>query len=201
MILQIHEENPQGRFIEKAADILEQGGVILYPTDTVYAYGCDIAQKDAIERIYRIRAIERNKPLSFIFSDISMMHEYVRNMPDQAFKIMKRALPGPYTFIFQASKLVPKVVLTRQKTIGVRIPDSRIALAIVEKLGRPLLSASVPSPDGGYIVEPEQVEKVYRNQLDLVIDCGKKVSEPSTVIDFSAGRMEVLREGKGRIDF
>jgi tRNA threonylcarbamoyl adenosine modification protein (Sua5/YciO/YrdC/YwlC family) len=201
MILQINEENPQSRFIEKAAEILDQGGVILYPTDTVYAYGCDITKKDAIERIYRIREIKRNKPLSFIFSDISMMHEYVRNIPDPAFKIMKRVLPGPYTFIYQASKMIPKVVLTKQKTIGVRIPGNRIPLEIVKCLGRPLLSASVPSPVGGYIVEPEEIEKVYRNQLDLVIDCGKKVSEPSTVIDFSTGRMEVLREGKGPIDF
>jgi tRNA threonylcarbamoyl adenosine modification protein (Sua5/YciO/YrdC/YwlC family) len=201
MILQIHEENPQKRFIEKAVDVLEDGGVILYPTDTVYAYGCDISRRDAIEKIYQIRHLERNKPLSFVFPDISMMHEYVRNMPDPAFKMMKKVLPGPYTFIYQASKLIPKVVLTKQKTVGVRIPDCTIALEIVRTLGRPLVTASVLATDGDYIVEPAEIEKVYRNQLDLVIDCGKKVSEPSTVIDFSAGSMRVLREGKGRIDF
>ena len=201
MIIRINEENPQKRFIEKAKDILEQGGVILYPTDTVYAYGCDINCKDAIEKIYHIKKIERNKPLSFVFSDISQLHEYVRNMPDPAFKLMKKVLPGPYTFIFQASKLVPKIVLTKQKTIGVRIPANNVALDIVKALGRPIISASAVAHDGGYIVEPAALEKVYRNQLDLVLDCGEKGSELSTVIDFSHGDMVVLREGKGRTDF
>jgi len=201
MIIRIHEENPQKRFIEKAKEIIEEGGVILYPTDTVYAYGCDINCKDAIEKIYQIKKIERNKPLSFIFSDISQLHEYVRNMPDPAYKMMKKVLPGPYTFIFQASKLVPKIVLTRQKTIGVRIPANNVALEIVRALGRPIISASAVAHDGGYIVEPAALEKVYRNQLDLVLDCGEKGSDPSTVIDFSQGEMVLLREGKGRIDF
>ncbi|MGL4370927.1 MAG: L-threonylcarbamoyladenylate synthase [Spirochaetota bacterium] len=201
MIIQINEENPQKRFIEIICDVLKSGGVILYPTDTVYAYGCDISCKDAIEKIYHIKKIERNKPLSFIFSDISQMNDYIRNMPDPAFKFMKKTLPGPYTFIYQASKLVPKIALTRQKTIGVRIPSNNVALEIVRTLGRPIISASAVAPDGGYAVIPAAIEKVYRNQLDLVLDCGEKVSEPSTVIDFSQGGMILLRQGKGSIDF
>src|SRR4030042_7059791 len=122
MIFVINEKNPQKRLVEKAADVLRQGGVIIYPTDTVYAYGCDINDKRAIERIYRIKHIGRNKPLSFIFSDISGISDYARNISDRAFTIMKKAFPGPYTLIFKATKLVPKVAITNQKTIGGRIP-------------------------------------------------------------------------------
>ncbi len=201
MIFVINEQNPQKRLITKARDILEDGGVIIYPTDTVYAYGCDISDKHAIERIYRIKKIPKNKPLSFIFSDISKLHEYVRNVSDKAFKIIKKALPGPYTFIFKASKLVPRIVLTNQKTIGIRIPDNTVARALVAALGRPILSASVSTSSGEYIVEPSGMERQLRNEIDLVIDCGIKVSEPSTVIDFSTGEMTIVRRGKGDIFF
>lgn len=201
MIFIINEQNPQKRLIDKAREFLSHGGVIIYPTDTVYAYGCDIKDKRAIERIYRIKKIPRNKPLSFIFSDISELHEYVRNISDPAFKIMKKALPGPYTFIFKASKLVPKVAITNQKTIGVRIPLNNVALDLVRALGRPIISASVNTSGGSYIVEPNDLEKVYRNEVDLVIDCGPKLSEPSTVVDFSDGDMKIVRRGKGEIFF
>jgi tRNA threonylcarbamoyl adenosine modification protein (Sua5/YciO/YrdC/YwlC family) len=201
MIFVINEQNPQRRLITKARDILEDGGVVIYPTDTVYAYGCDISDKRAIERIYRIKKIPKNKPLSFIFSDISELHEYVRNVSDKAFKIIKKALPGPYTFIFKASKLVPRIVLTNQKTIGIRIPDNNVARALVASLGRPILSASVSTASGEYIVEPSTMERQLRNEIDLVINCGIKVSEPSTIIDFSTGEMIIVRRGKGDIFF
>lgn len=197
MIFIINEQNPQQRLIRKAKDVLDHGGVIIYPTDTVYAYGCDITDKRAIERIYRIKKIAKNKPLSFIFSDISELHEYVRNITDDAFKIMKKALPGPYTFIFKASKLVPKIAITNQKTIGIRIPDNNVALDLVRALGKPIMSASVNTVAGNYIIEPGDLEKVYRNEVDLVIDCGPKYSEPSTVVDFSEGDVKLLRLGKG----
>ncbi len=201
MIFVVNEQNPQKRLIHKAVEILQQGGVIIYPTDTVYAYGCDIKDKRAIERIYRIKKINRKKPLSFIFTDISSINDYVRNISDPAFKVMKKALPGPYTFIFQASKLVPRIVITNQKTIGVRIPDNNIALALVEELGRPILSASVNTVSGEYIVEPKELESVYRNEVDLVLDSGPRVTEPSTVVDFSSGQSVIIREGKGEIFF
>ncbi|HQK08294.1 MAG TPA: L-threonylcarbamoyladenylate synthase, partial [Spirochaetota bacterium] len=124
MIVLINETNPQKRFIKKAKEVLEEGGIVIFPTDTVYAYGCDINDKRAIKRLYQIKKIPVNKPLSFIFSDISEISKFVRNVSDSAFKIMKKAFPGPYTFIFQASKLVPKIAITNQKTIGVRIPDN-----------------------------------------------------------------------------
>jgi tRNA threonylcarbamoyl adenosine modification protein (Sua5/YciO/YrdC/YwlC family) len=201
MIFIINEQNPQRRLIEKAKETLLQGGVIIYPTDTVYAYGCDIRDKRAIERIYRIKKIPKNKPLSFIFSNISELHDYVRNVSDTAFKIMKKALPGPYTFIFKASKLVPKIAITNQKTIGVRIPNNRIALELVSALGRPIISASVNTSTGEYIIEPTNIERRFRSEIDLVIDCGAKISEPSTIVDFSSGEMVIVRRGKGELFF
>lgn len=201
MIFVINEQNPQQRLIDKTVSILKDGGVIVFPTDTVYAYGCDIKDKGAIERIYRLKKMERNKPLSFIFKDISSMTDYTRNISDDAFKIMRKAFPGPYTFIFKASKLVPKTVLTNQKTVGVRIPDNNIALELVKTLGRPLLATSVSNRSGEYIVEPKDLEKIYRNEVDIVIDCGPKVSSPSTVVDMSGDIFRVLREGKGEIFF
>lgn len=200
-IFEIHEKNPQRRLIDKTVDALRKGGVMIYPTDTVYAYGCDIMQKNSIERIYSIKQIPKNKPLSFIFSDISQLHEYVRNVSDQAFKIMKKVFPGPYTFIFKASKTVPKIAITNQKTIGVRIPDNIIALELVNALGRPILSAGVNLEDGSYVIEPTHINKQIRNEVDIIINCGPKLPEPSTIIDFSEDEPKVIRQGKGEIFF
>lgn len=201
MIFVINQENPQKRLIDKAVEILVQGGVIVYPTDTVYAYGCDINDKRAVERIYRLKKIDKRKPLSFIFPDISKINSYVRNISDTAFKIMKKATPGPYTFIYNASRLVPNIVITRQKTIGVRIPDNNIALELVRKLERPILSASINTSDNEYIFDPQELEKFIRNEVDLIIDGGPIVPEPSTVVDFTGNIPEIIREGKGEIFF
>ncbi|HOK01262.1 MAG TPA: L-threonylcarbamoyladenylate synthase [Spirochaetota bacterium] len=201
MIFVINEKNPQQRLIQKVKECLEDGGIIVFPTDTVYAYGCDIKDKRAIERIYRLKKLDKRKPLSFIFTDISEIADYVRNVSDDAFKIMKKAFPGPYTFIFKASKLVPKIVMTNQKTIGVRIPDNNIALDIVRALGRPILATSVFTLSGEYLIDPRELEKVYRNEVDIVIDAGPKIAEPSTVVDFSEDSIEIIREGKGKIFF
>ncbi len=201
MIFVINEKNPQARLINKTKEVLEGGGIIIFPTDTVYAYGCDIKDKRAIERIYRLKKMDKKKPLSFIFTDISEISEYVRNVSDDAFKIMKKSFPGPYTFIFKASKLVPSIVVTNQKTIGVRIPDHNIALDIVRALGRPILATSVFNLSGEYLIDPRELEKVYRNEVDLVIDAGPKPAEPSTVVDLSGDTFEVLREGKGELFF
>ena len=201
MIFVINEQNPQPRLIQKTVEILEEGGVIVFPTDTVYAYGCDIKDKRAIERIYRLKKMEKHKPLSFIFTGISEINDYARNISDDAYKIMKKAFPGPYTFIFKASKLVPKMVVTNQKTVGVRIPDNKIAIDIVKALGRPLLATSVSNTEGNYIVEPKDLEKIYRNEVDLVIDCGPKISSPSTIVDMTEDTIRVIREGKGELFF
>lgn len=201
MVFVINPDNPQKRLINKARDILVQGGVIVYPTDTVYAYGCDINDKRAIEKIYRIKKIDKKKPLSFIFQDISSINDYVRNISDRAYKIMKKAFPGPYTFIFNASKLVPNIVITNQKTIGVRIPDNNIALDLVRALERPILSASINTLTGEYIFDPRMIDHVDRNMIDLVIDAGPITPDPSTVVDFTDGTPRIIRQGKGEIFF
>jgi tRNA threonylcarbamoyl adenosine modification protein (Sua5/YciO/YrdC/YwlC family) len=200
-ILKIHEINPQKRLIEKACETLQAGGVILYPTDTVYALGCDIRKKNTIEKIYRIKKIDKKKPLSIILPDISKMSEYVKFVSNDAFRIMKKAFPGPYTFIFKASKLVPELLITNQKTIGVRIPDNKIALELVKTLDSPILSTSVNTPEGDYVIDPENLEKELRNQIDLIIDVGIKSSNPSTVVDFSNGNIDIIRKGKGELFF
>ena len=201
MIFVINEDNPQKRFIEKAKTILEDGGIIIFPTDTIYAYGCDIRDKRAIERIYRLKKMDKKKPLSFIFSSLSEISAYTRNISDEHFKIMKKALPGPYTFILNASKLVPGIVVTNQKTIGVRIPDHNIPLDLVRALGRPVLTTSINTSEGEYLINPGDLEKVFRNEVDLVLDAGPKISSPSTVVDMSKGGVEIIREGKGELFF
>ena len=201
MLLQIHRINPQQRLIDMACRTLEEGGIIIYPTDTVYAYGCDIRNPQAIEKVYRIKKIDKKKPLSFVFPDISTISEYAKNVSNEAFKIMKKAFPGPYTFIFNATKLVPNILSSNQKTVGVRVPDDKIAIALVKTLGRPILSASVNNIEGEYVVNPEELEKVYKNEVSTIIDVGPVISTPSTVIDFSGQRPEVIREGKGEIFF
>ncbi len=201
MILEINEKNPNKRLIDQTVQVLEAGGVIIYPTDTVYAYGCDCKSKSALEKIYRIKNIQNTKLLSFILSDISSMNDYVRNISDQAFKSMKKCVPGPYTFIFHASKLVPKIAITKQKTIGVRIPDNNIALDIVRTLGRPLISAGVQLSDDTYVIDPQNLEKENKNFVDIIIDAGVKSKELSTVVDFTSGKPVVIREGKGEFFF
>ena len=201
MIVLINETNPQKRFIKKAKEVLEEGGIVIFPTDTVYAYGCDINDKRAIERLYQIKKIPRNKPLSFIFFDISEISKFVRNVSDSAFKIMKKAFPGPYTFIFQASKLVPKIAITNQKTIGVRIPDNPIALELVHALGHPIMTASVSTKEGNYVIDPVELDKEYRNAVDMILSCGPKMSDPPTVVDFTTGQAQIVRKGKGQLFF
>ncbi len=201
MINEINEKNPQKRIINQTAEILKDGGIVIFPTDTVYSYGCDVSNKKAIDKLYHIKNISKSKPLSFLFSDISEISHYVRNVSNTAFKIMKSAVPGPYTFIFQASKLVPKMIINKQKTIGIRIPDNNIVLELVKALGNPILSTTVHDLAGNIIASPVKLEKLYSNQVESILDAGEKISEMSTVIDLSSGNAIVIREGKGKIFF
>ena len=200
-ILKIHELNPQKRLIEEACETMQAGGVILYPTDTVYALGCDIHKKNAVEKIYRIKKIDKKKPLSIILPDISAISEYTKFVSNDAFRIKKKAFPGPYTFIFKASKSVPGLLITNQKTIGVRIPNNTIALELVKTLSSPILSTSVNTPEGDYVIDPENLNKELENQIDLIIDVGIKISNPSTVVDFSSDNINIIRKGKGDLFF
>jgi len=199
MIIAINSKNPQRRLIKKVVEVLKAGGVIGYPTDTVYGLGCDLFNPEAINKIHRLKKIDGNKPLSFICSDLKDISHYAF-VSNYAYKMMKRLLPGAYTFILKATKLVPKIALTKQKTVGIRIPDNKICLALVKELGNPIISTSVYRPDEGLYNDPNEIEERFRKQLDLVIDGGVIVAEHSSIIDLSDDTPRVIRKGKGDVN-
>ncbi len=195
-MIQINPENPQKKLINKVVEILKEGGVIAYPTDTIYGIGCDIFNKRAIEKIYRIKGRDKKKPMSFVCSDLSHISQFAK-VSNYAYRIMKRLLPGPYTFVLEASSAVPKLVSTRRKTVGIRIPNSEIALSIVKDLGNPIISTSANVSGENIISDPFQIEDLFGRQLDAVIDGGNLSGDPSTVIDLSGVAPVVLRVGAG----
>ena len=198
MIITINSKNPQRRLTRKVADVLKEGGVIGYPTDTVYGLGCDLFNPEAIKKIHRLKKTDGNKPLSFICSDLKDISRYAY-VSNYAYKTMKRFLPGSYTFILKATKLVPKIALTKQKTVGIRIPDNKICLALVRELGNPIISTSVYKPDESLYNDPSEIEERFGKQLDLVIDGGVIVAEHSSIIDLSEDTPSVIRKGKGEV--
>lgn len=198
MILTINPENPQRRLIRKVVEVLENGGVIGYPTDTIYGVGCDLFNPEAIRKIHRLKKIEDKKPLSFICSDLKDISRYAY-VSTYAYKMMKRLLPGAYTFVLKATKLVPKVAMTKQKTVGIRIPDNKICLNLAKELGHPIISTSVYRPDEGLYNDPSEIEERFGKQLDLVIDGGVIVAEHSSVIDLTNEFPKVIRKGKGDV--
>jgi tRNA threonylcarbamoyl adenosine modification protein (Sua5/YciO/YrdC/YwlC family) len=198
MILQINPINPQPRHIGRVAKILRSDGVIVYPTDTVYGLGCDINSKKALERVRRIKKINNKRPLSFVFSDLKTIADYAQ-VSDYAYKILRRYLPGPYTFVLRATKLVPRIVLTKRNEVGIRIPDNKICLALVAELGNPILSSSVRLPDDQLLDDPQEIASIYKSQVDLIVDGGVFLPEPSTVISLMDDVPEIIREGKGDV--
>jgi tRNA threonylcarbamoyl adenosine modification protein (Sua5/YciO/YrdC/YwlC family) len=198
MILQINPVNPQSRHISKVVDILKRDGVIAYPTDTVYGLGCDIASRKALERVRKIKKMNNKRHLSFVFSDLKTISLYAQ-VTDNDYKLLRRYLPGAYTFILQATRLVPRIVLTKKQEVGIRIPDNRICEALLAELGNPILSSSVRLPDEQLLDDPREIERIYRGQIDLVIDGGVFFPQPSTVISLLDGPPMVIREGKGDV--
>ncbi len=199
MLLRIHPENPQQRHIRTVVDTLEKGGIIIYPTDTIYGLGCDILQQKAIERICRIKNVEpRKAQLSFICSDLSHLSEYSKQVSTATFRLLKEYLPGPYTFILHASKMVPRILQSKKDTIGLRIPDNKIAQAIINELGRPILSASLPGEMVEDYTDPEIMYENFMHDVDIVIDGGIGGTVPSTVLDCTGPEPVVLREGLGK---
>jgi len=199
-LLRIHEENPEMRKVHKVAEILRHGGVAIYPTDTVYGIGCDLHNKKGIEKLIKIIGIKPNKlQLSFICYDLSQVAQYARPLPTQVFKILKRTLPGPYTFLLEASNEVPKILNISKKTVGIRIPDNRISRALVHELGNPIISASIKDEDQiiQYTTDAEIIYERYKQQVDVVVDGGLGGVEPSTVADLTSGSVEIIREGLG----
>jgi tRNA threonylcarbamoyl adenosine modification protein (Sua5/YciO/YrdC/YwlC family) len=194
MLLYINPDNPQKRFIDRVVQELDRGGVIIYPTDTFYGIGCDLFNKKAIQRIYQIKRRPLKKPFSFVCSDLKNISLYAQ-VSNFAYKIMKRSLPGPYTFILEGTKLVPKLMLTKRRAVGIRVPENKICLEIVKELGRPIVSTSVQ------LDEPSLIHDTYSSLLDLVIDGGVISYEPSTVVSLIDDNLEVIRKGKGEINF
>jgi tRNA threonylcarbamoyl adenosine modification protein (Sua5/YciO/YrdC/YwlC family) len=203
MIIKIYPENPNERAIEQVVEVLKKGGLIIYPTDTIYGLGCDITNQKAIEKICRIRGIKPEKAnFSFICHDLSHIADYIKPIDNPTFRVLKKALPGPFTFIFNASHKVPKLLSSNKKTVGIRVPDNDIARTIVEALGNPILSTSIKDDDEllEYSTDPELIHEKYENLVDLVIDGGYGDNEASTVIDCTNGDFEIIREGKGNIE-
>jgi tRNA threonylcarbamoyl adenosine modification protein (Sua5/YciO/YrdC/YwlC family) len=198
MLLEIHPENPQPRLIKQVVESLRQGAVIIYPTDTVYGLGCDILQQKAVERICRIKQVEPKKAqLSFVCSDLSHLSDYAKPLSNPTYRLLKDLLPGPYTFILQASKLVPKILQSKKDTIGLRIPANNIAMAIIKELGRPILSASLPGEMVEDCTDPEVMQENYMHEVDFVINGGIGGMVPSTVVDCTGEEPILIREGLG----
>lgn len=198
MIFTIHKDNPQMRLIRKAVDILNEGGIIIYPTDTVYGLGCDLFNKRSIEKIYEIKRRSRNQPFSFVCADLSDISNYAI-VPNYAYKLMRHLLPGPYTFVLGASRMVPKILLPKRKEVGIRVPDNQICLALVKEFGRPIISTSVKSEDGEIMTDPADMEAVYRHAVDLVVDGGIVGAELSSVVSLVDETPEIIREGRGDV--
>jgi tRNA threonylcarbamoyl adenosine modification protein (Sua5/YciO/YrdC/YwlC family) len=198
MLIRIHPENPQERHIQQVISILKQGGIIVYPTDTIYGLGCDIYQHKAIERICRIKNVQPEKAnLSFICYDLSDLSHYARQLDTPVYRSLKQHLPGPYTFILQASKEVPKLLKTKKDTVGIRVPDNRIARCIVKELGNPILSTTLPGAFVEDYTDPEIIHERFEKLVDVVIDAGIGGIIPSTIVDFTKAEPEVIRAGAG----
>lgn len=203
MVLKIHPEDPDVRKVKQAVEILQSGGIIIYPTDTVYGIGCDISNHQAVERVCKLRHLDPQRAmLSLICKDISQAAEYAWQLDNETFRMMKKNLPGPFTFILKSSNAVPKLFKNRKRTVGIRVPANNIALAIVEALGRPILSASLkmdesPEDFDEYYTDPFDIKESFDNQVDLIIDGGEGGTIPSTLIDCTNPEFEIIRQGAG----
>ena len=198
MLLTIHPLNPQERLIRQVVDCLRNGGVIIYPTDTIYGLGCDINHPKAVERICRIKNIEPKKAqLSFICRDLSHLSDYTKSIDTPLYRVLKNNLPGPFTFILPASKQVPKILKSKKETIGLRIPDNVICMSILELLNNPILSASLPGDTVEEYTDPEIIEEVFGDMVDYVIDGGQGGVIPSTVVDCTLDEWTITRQGLG----
>jgi len=195
---ELHPENPQLRYINKAVYVLKKGGIIIYPTDTVYGIGCDIFNKSALERVQSIKNNPDIKLLSFICHSFKDISNYAK-ISDSAYRLMKYLLPGPYTFILPAAKQVPKILWTKRKTVGIRIPNYKVALKLVEELGNPIISTSTTRSNGEILFVPNEIRSIFNSQVDLMLASGNLSGIPSSVIDLSADEPVVIRKGAGDV--
>lgn len=202
MLLSIHPENPQPRLIQQVVDCLKNGGVIIYPTDTIYGIGCDIFQEKAVERVCRIKGINPKKAnFSFICRDLSHLSDYTRNISNPLFRMLKNNLPGPYTFIMEASREVPRIMKNKKNTVGIRVPQHKICEEILQALDHPIMSTSLPMDvDVEYFTDPEVMAESFGNLVDIIIDGGAGNIVPSTVVDCTGDVPELIREGAGAFE-
>jgi len=198
MLITINPQNPQPRLIRKAVEILKAGGIVVYPTDTYYGIGCDLMNPKAIERIYQLKRRDRSKPFSFICSDLTNISQYAK-VSNYAYRTMKRLLPGPYTFILEGSKLVPKIMLTKRKTAGIRVPDNAICLALVRELGHPIITTSAATAEGASFHDASLIHDHYGKQVDAVIDGSPVSGEPSSIVSLIDDTPEIIRRGAGDV--
>ena len=198
MLIKINNRNPQERLIRMVAESLKKGDIIAYPTDTYYGIGCDIMNKKAIEKIYLLKQRNKNKPFSFICSGLKNISNYAK-VSNYAYKTMKRLLPGPYTFVLEGSKLVPKIMLTKRKTAGIRVPANNICINIVKELGNPIISTTATSPDGNFFYDPSLIRDYFEKRIEIVIDGGIVPGRPSSVISLISDIPEVIRAGVGDV--
>jgi tRNA threonylcarbamoyl adenosine modification protein (Sua5/YciO/YrdC/YwlC family) len=204
MLVRIYTENPNPKHIRQIAELLESGGIIIYPTDTVYAMGCDIQATRSIEKIARFKGLNPSNPeLSLIFHDMSQLSEYTIIRDNTLFKLLKRNLPGPFTFIVPANSQIPKMFKNKKKTVGIRIPDNNIVLELVRELGRPIITTSIHDSDEvvEYTTDPELIYEKYRDFADAVIDGGFGNNEASTIVDCTGEEIEIIRQGMGILEF
>lgn len=205
MLLAVHPDNPQERNIDKVVQTIEKGGIIIFPTDTVYALGCSILNQKAVNRIAKLKNIKPEKAnFSLLVNSLSILSDYAKPLNNHLFRLMKGVLPGPYTFILDANSNVPKIFANRKKTIGIRYPDNNIIQMIIEKLGHPLVSTSLHSDSDDYleyVIDAELIYEKYQKHVDIVIDAGIGGIEASTVLDCTNDEITIIREGKGPIDF
>ncbi|KPJ76482.1 MAG: translation factor Sua5 [Deltaproteobacteria bacterium SG8_13] len=198
MLISINPITPQVRLVRSVVEVLRRGGIVAYPTDTVYGVGCDIMNKKAIEKVYLLKKRHKSKPFSFICSDLKHISHYAK-VSNYAYKTMRRLLPGPYTFILEGSKLVPKIMLTKRKTAGIRVPDNPICLALVQELGNPIITTSATLPDDTILHDASLIHDFYNNRVDVVIDGGPTSGNPSSVISLINDVPEIIRKGKGDV--
>jgi tRNA threonylcarbamoyl adenosine modification protein (Sua5/YciO/YrdC/YwlC family) len=195
---ELHPQNPQLRYINKAVEVLKNGGVIIYPTDTVYGIGCDIFNKEALERIFSIKNDSSSKLLSFVCANLKDIAKYAV-VSDYAYKSMKHLLPGPYTFILPAAKLVPKKLWSKRKTVGIRVPNNSVSIKLVEELGNPIISTSVTNRKGEVVHDPFEIKNIFNSQVDLMLAAGNLSGNLSSIVDLSLDEPEVIREGAGDV--
>ena len=198
-IIEVNVEHPQPRHLQRAVEVLSNGGVIAYPTDTYYGLGCDLGSKKGIEKLYQLKGRDRKKPLSFLCPDLSDVAKYA-HVSNFAYRTMKSLTPGAFTFILEATRLVPETMMSKQKQVGIRVPDSALARALAASLGRPIITTSATDEEGEPLIDAKDIKDALGHGLDLILDGGVRLMEPSTVVSLLDDQIEVLRQGKGQLD-